>query len=74
MKTLACRKVMRNGIRFEGGLYYHPNLLPYTGTNVLVRPIKNRLRVFSYDEALICTAKTAIFSEETTARKQKHSS
>jgi len=55
------RRVTRSGVVVRGTAYWHPKLLPYCGTNVLVKLKKSGLKVYGRRGVPICTAEKSIF-------------
>ena len=71
MKELLQTKVGHSGIRFRKLNYWHPKLLQYQGTSVLVKLEKENLKVYDCHGRPICTAKADIFTGEARAGKDK---
>jgi hypothetical protein len=67
------RKVTTVGIKIRGKNYFHLKLFPYTGTNVLIKQTRKRLKIFNRHGVLICKAKETTFSEEMKERKPESS-
>ena len=64
MKNMTEARVSRNGIRFRGLSYWHPELLRYAGTKTLVRLKRGRLEVYDCHGRAVCTAKADVFTGE----------
>jgi len=64
MKDFLELKVRHSGIFLKGLYYYHPELLRYTGNNVLVKTKKRHLKVYNTNGVFICKAKADLFKEK----------
>jgi hypothetical protein len=68
MNSIMTRIVRRQGINFENKIYYHPALIPYQESQIIVHMGTEGLRVFDVNGNPICTAEEVIFSSATPAR------
>jgi hypothetical protein len=72
MKSIITRTVMRNGIQYEGYVYFHVHFIPFIGTQVFVKKKKDGLKVYDAKGKPICTVKKETFTLETLEEVQRY--
>ena len=72
MKAILTRRVMRTGIKYGNLFYFHVDLLPYVGTQVIVRKEKEILKIFDVHGRPICAAAAICFSHAALVIAQKN--